>query len=454
MTYRKVRPTELESFLLNPHKGIATTSSLLHGDPPRRPRAGVPFPGMEPISPEMVEASRDYLPSSVAYSRWYWEAFEPEQGRYDWSMVEEALAEARSHGQTLQVRLMPHGAGLDGALPQWYVRRYTTVPGPIRQGKPHAYAMPIYDGPEYVEHWGNAILDFGSRFDGHPWLESVDISFIGPWGEGGGECSPGAIDTITGIYRQAHPATPLIAMISGYKMTAGIRVGVGWRCDCFGDLRNWQNPDVPEGMGERWNHMYDRYPMAVCECGARDAWKTAPVVFETCSIPAAWMASGFDLGFIVQQGLKYHGSVFMPHGYALPGPWLDELARFCNDLGYRFVLRQFQSEQPAVRGQSFRYTCWIENVGVAPIYRRYSFAVRLKQAGRTHCAHSSADILQWLPGDTFLRETVQVPDSFAPGEATIEAALVDPRTNQPRVRFAVEETDAQGWVPLGALEIA
>ena len=129
--------------------------------------------------------------------------------------------------------------------------------------------------------------------------------------------------------------------------------------------------------------MYDRYPMAVCECGAQDAWKTRPVVFETCSNPTVWLANNFDLDFIIRQGLKYHGSVFYPHGRALPVRWLEALSRFCNDLGYRFVLRQFQSEQPVVRGGSFEYTCWIENVGVAPICRRYDFVVRLEQAGRT-----------------------------------------------------------------------
>ena len=48
----------------------------------------------------------------------------------------------------------------------------------------------------------------------------------------------------------------------------------------------------------------DAYAQAVCECGARDAWRTAPVVFESCSVPMTWYEKGFDLDFILQQGLN------------------------------------------------------------------------------------------------------------------------------------------------------
>jgi hypothetical protein len=179
----------------------------------------------------------------------------------------------------------------------------------------------------------------------------------------------------------------------------------------------------------------------------------APVVFETCGVPMTWFEKSFDLDFILRQGLKYHGSVLMPKSTALPEPWMDRLRQFCNDIGYRFVLRQLQYDGRVPRGTSFEYTCWIENVGVAPIYRPYTFALKLTQGSRSHVYRSTADVLEWRPGDVFLRERVPLPDFFEPGQVMIHAGLIDPATGKPRVRFAAEETDGEGWVPLDTIEL-
>ncbi len=43
--------------------------------------------------------------------------------------------------------------------------------------------------------------------------------------------------------------------------------------------------------------------------------------------------------------------------------------------------------------------------------------------------------------------------SLEKGEAKLYAGLVTPGTDQPRVHFAVENAQDDGWVPLGVLEI-
>ena len=344
---------------------------------------------------------------------------------------------------------MPHGSHGQPQLPKWYQDRYPTGEGTKKQ---RTYITAVYDSPEYIDQWGNVIRSFAERFDGHPDLESVDMAYIGPWGEGAGECSNQTIERMTGIYREAHPKTPTIAMITGYKMTAGIRAGAGWRCDCYGDLGMRLTPEL-RAANDQWNHMHDAYAQAVCECGARDAWRTAPVVLETCGVPMTWYEREFDLDFILQQGLKYHASVFMPKSSALPKAWMPRLEGFCNDLGYRFMLRQFQSDARVPPGSKLEYGCWIESVGVAPIYRQYAFALRFTQERRSAIVPSSANTLDWLPGDAYVHETVDIPDGFEPGPVEIHAGLIDPGTQEPRVRFAVEESKPDGWVPLHTVEL-
>jgi hypothetical protein len=345
---------------------------------------------------------------------------------------------------------MPHGSPKQPKVPEWYRAKYKTVEKVTHGGSPPCN-VPIYDSPEFIEHWGGVIADFGRRFDGHEDLESVDMSFLGPWGEGAGECSHDAIDKIVDIYKDAHPKTPVVAMISGYKMTAGIRAGMGWRCDCFGDLGIFEKANLP--MAIWWNHHYDCYPQEVCAAGAEDAWERGPVTFESCGVPMNWYDKKFDLSFILKQGLKFHGSVLMPKSAKLPEEWMDVLLGFCNDLGYRFVLRQFKFDARAKAGTSFEYFAWIENVGVAPIYRRYALALRLTQGNRTHVYRSRADIRKWRPGDACVQETVKLPRGFKAGSAMLHVALVDPATNVPKVRFATEGAEKDGWTALDTIEI-
>ena len=71
--------------------------------------------------------------------------------------------------------------------------------------------------------------------------------------------------------------------------------------------------------------------------------------------------------------------------------------------------------------------------------------------GRVH--HSPEDIRKWLPGDVCLHETIALPQEFEPGSVMLHAALVDPATNEPKVRLASEGADPDGWLPLDTLEV-
>ena len=447
--HKKVRPRELKTPLLNPHKGCETFQRF-NGDPLFVSGSGICHEeGPTEFPPRAFEGvTPGYLPCSVSYCRWFWEVVEPGDGRCDFTVIDRSLETAAARGQTLHVRLMPYGAPTQPPLPKWYVAKYPTRECERFNAK---YLAPVHDGPEYRDKWGGLITEFGRRFDGDPRLEAVDMSYVGAWGEGDGECSDAGVDRMTKVYLDAHRKTPVLAMIGKYMMTAGVRAGAGWRCDSCDDLGLWGDPAMGPQM--RWNHLFDSYPWSVTGCGAQEAWKKAPVAFEPGMTMRIDYEKGFDLDFIVEQDLKYHGSLISFKSYELPGPWMPKLEQFCNDLGYRLVLRQFKFDARAKQGTSFEWWAWVENVGVAPIYRRYTLAIRLTQGARIHYHHSSADIRTWLPGDACLHETVALPREFQPGSVMLHAALVDAATNVPKVRFAVEGADADGWVPLDTIEV-
>ena len=64
------------------------------------------------------------------------------------------------------------------------------------------------------------------------------------------------------------------------------------------------------------------------------------------------------------------------------------------------------------------------------------------------------NIREWLPGDVWLSGDVGLPEAFKPGEVMLHAGLVDPETDTPKVRFAVQETDDEGWIPLGNIQVS
>ena len=91
----------------------ATRSSPAQGGP-RQARSSS-LPAAQAVAP-------GYLPTTVAYCRWFWRAMEPEEGCYDFSMIDGALRTATERGQTLAVRLMAFGAPGQPGFPDWYAR--------------------------------------------------------------------------------------------------------------------------------------------------------------------------------------------------------------------------------------------------------------------------------------------------------------------------------------------
>jgi hypothetical protein len=186
----------------------------------------------------------------------------------------------------------------------------------------------------------------------------------------------------------------------------------------------------------------------------KEAWKTAPVHYETCGVPMYWHQHGYDFDFILEQGLKYHGTYFMPKSTRLPEVWMDKLSAFCRKLGYRYVLRQAIIDCRVAPAGSFKIALWIDNVGIAPIYRKYELAIRLRQGEHDEIVpFSDIDIRKWLPGDEWIERTVTVLPSIQRGWCELSVGLIDPATREAKVSFAVEERYSDRWSPIHGIEI-
>ena len=461
------RFTPTSEHLANPHKGCCTFQRF-NGDPLY---PGVLWSEEGPLNGALSQSAKSgipgyapaavtpgYLPTTVAYCRWFWEKLEPQRNQYDFSMIDKALDTCRERGQTLAVRLMPFGDMNSGqpGLPKWYDSSFPKLPHAGWKEK-----VPDYDSAEYFETWSSLICEFARRYDSNPLLETVDVAFIGSWGEGGGVCCQKQIDRFAEMYRQAFKNTPRLSLIGGGgdlggdQLRAGIERGSGWRGDGFGEMKKTGKHLPYAPLHREWNHMMNCFPMRVAETGATDAWKTAPVHFETYTSPLEFFRqTDYDLDFVLEQGLKYHSTYFMPKSVAMPEQWMDKLAAFCENLGYRFIFRQATLSRQARRGEKFVFRAWIENVGVAPLYRRYTFALRLRQDTTEHIIpFDDVDVRSWLPGDVWIPKLLDLPKGLRPGWVEVSAGLLDQTTKKPAINFAVKERFADRWVLLGGFEL-
>ena len=405
-TIQRVRPRESKASILNPHKGT-TTFQRFNGDPLYEGNRWSDKIGpMEfPPRPASLKNAR-YPDTTISYCRWVWKDLEPEPGKYRWDVLEGALRSAEERGQTLQMRLQPYAGG--SGLPDWFWKQ-----GGVQQPNSEE---PDANHPSYIKPWSKLIRAAGARFDGHPNLESFDVAYAGSCGECGGNATKDTAIKLVDVYLDAFKKTMLLSMLGtdGCAYAAKLDRPLGWRSDCIGDLHKDTRGVVPPGLN--WNHMYDGYPKEVWTDGVQEAWKKAPVTAETCGTVGTWYEGGYDLDWIIEQALMYHISVFMPKSCYIPEAWMEKIEAFNRKMGYRFVLRQTILPLETKPGTKIKVPIWIDNMGVAPIYRPYTLAFRFRQRDREEVVHLRQDIRRWQPGQNWFEEEVHDP-AHPPGRS-------------------------------------
>lgn len=437
-----VRPKEIDSVLVNPGMGIQTFQRF-NGD------AINPGLGWSEEGPtgQLVPASDavNFPASSISYCRWFWETLEPEQGKVRWDIIDDALRQAHAHHQTLAIRLMPYDQ--KHPLPEWYQKS-----GARRANQPTdkdgKIWQPDFADPLYLKYWGAVVAAAGERYDGHPDLDSVDISSVGYWGEGWSDYMPAfeVQKTLVDIWLDAFKRTPLLMNFDQEKALAyGTEQGAGWRLDCWGDMRG--------ATSDRWCHMLDLYPEQIVRAGVQNVWQRSPVSLETCWVPGGWQKSGYDLDYILAQALRWHVSSVNIKSSAIPPEWKQAFDDFQKKMGYRFILRRLEYPQSIQAGTMQPLHMWWLNAGVAPVYRPYELALKLRCDSGNAEIKLPVDVRKWLPGDAVFDSTIYIPENLQPGNYHLRVALLDPRTEQPAIKLAIEGLQPDGWYDVGSINV-
>lgn len=436
-----VRPAPIDEVLVNPGMGITTFQ--------RFNRQAI-YPGLRwsEVGPEVRVADSatapDFPDTSIAYLRWFWHQIEPEQGKYRWEILDVALDEARKHRQQLTVRIMPYDQR--DPLPEWY-RNSGARRANKESDSDGKIWSPDADDPFYAKTWTALVREFGRRYDGHPQLDTIDISTVGYWGEGWGPYLPSrrVQEDLIDVYSEVFKRTRLLMNFDEPEALAyGTKLGAGWRLDCWGDMGR---------PGKNFAHMVDIYPQQVVRTGIQEVWRNAPVSLETCGTPGSWHEGKYDLDYTFDQALRWHASTINIKSTAIPAPWKAKFEEFQKKIGYRFLLRKMEYPSVVRAGDMMPVNSWWLNAGVSPVYYPYTLAFRIASGDKRAEMPTPADVRQWLPGDALFEGNVYIPESLAPGKYRLGVALLDPRTGLPAIRLAIEGRQPDGWYDLGDIRV-
>ncbi len=465
----KVRPKEIFDVLNNPGIGF-TTFQRFNGDslnPGERWTEGLPIQ-YQKFGGDLT--NHGYPQSTIAYFRVDWSFMEPEMGSYNCPMLDKALRTAAERGQTLMLRIAPFEEGVKD-VPQWY----RTLVGKEKKGASYKWRIDPED-PNYLKYFGGLIRALGQRYDGHPDLESVDISIIGFWGEGDGShlLSDQTRVALLNCYLESFRKTPLTfqplngdapdpgVLVKGTPIAASWPDGrnngtgeqirhLGFRLDCLGDMTTDLWP------GKNWSHMTDIYPKDIIKSGMGEAWKKAPVTMEICYTFLHWLDKlKYDektVEYIFSEALKWHITSFNAKSSAVPKVWSLLVDKWLNKMGYRFVLRKFEYPSFVLKQGQLPITSLWENIGVAPIYKDYKFAIRLLNTQRSQVLITCADLRSWLPGDIVYDENLYIPWDMPVGTYHLEIAIVSPVSLEPRVKLAISGKTSDGWYSIGDIVV-
>jgi hypothetical protein len=457
--------------LVNPHKGWYHHYPDNHIDNYRIARDAdlLEFPGM------------DHL-----YIRLAWAYLQPEEGRFDWPVIDRLIDKWTAQGLGIAFRISCKETSTDRreqqyATPRW-VMEAGAKGGYYRMGKavgPDGPWEPVFDDPIFLERLDRFLGAFAERYDGRPWLRYLDIGSIGDWGEGHSwagsrlECGLEARRKHVDLHLKHFRRSPLVVSDDFVYALADpkerqelhayvLSKGISYRDDSI--LVDGYLPGVRETFTVRSPGFF------------ADAFPKTPTVFELEHYGAVKRLGNWDArqGSSLAKsgkGLKgpdffrgalrlLHASYIGYHGDARE--WLadnpDLTRELLNLCGYWLFPASIELPAEAAAGAAAPLVLTVENRGVAPPYAPYELRSRLSGEGTDLVRVLAKGCRSWMPGaPVSSRYELALPADLKSGPYGLSIGLFDAASGKDRpVELALKASsrDPQGYYRVATLKVA
>ncbi len=415
----------------------------------------------------------DFPGLAVVYLRVPWAFLEPEEGRFDWSLLDTPAQRWISRGKQIALRVSCTESWMRYATPEWVARagargiNFNVGPGATPDG---AFWEPDYDDPVFLEKLDHFLAALAARYDGNPNIAFVDVGSYGVWGEGHTWASSrkewgfATRKRHLDLYRKHFPHTLLAlnddfigpdrrgarAPLTDYALTHGVTL----RDDSI----------LVQPPPHSWFH---------AEL-AQAFWPRLPVILEHEHYGPSVRKKAWSGDLLVQAVEDYHASYLSIHWW--PREFLEAnretIRRINRRLGYRLQLREARWPARVTRGQPFTVRTIWANAGVAPCYPGGFVALTFKDAqGGIVSVHVNETFnvrdLEPGPPDQAPTQTVIItgtvgrvhedgPRRFSrtvkPGSCTLYLS-VGQRDGTPQLALPLDHGDGQHRYRLGSVEL-
>ncbi len=419
------------------------------------------------------------------YLRLAWAYLEPQEGRFDWAVIDRIIEKWTGHGLGIAFRISCRETSTDRieqqfATPRW-VMEAGAMGGYYRSGKatgPDGPWEPVYDDPIFLAKLDQFLAAFAARYDRQPWVRYVDIGSVGDWGEGHSwagshqECGFAARKQHVDLHLKHFKHAPLVASddfvyaLTNLAERAALHQyivtnGISYRDDSI----------LVSGYLEG---LSDRFTVRSPDFFA-DVYLKTPTVFELEHYSAVKRAGNWDgrpdspvarfgkgkkgpdhfrgaLGLLHATYIGYHGDA---HEWLTDNPALT--GELLNRCGYWFFPVSIEIPTSIPAGAVLPLAFTVENRGVAPPYHPYELRVRLAGAGTTLVRPAASGCRAWVPGPPVSsRYEIPIPADLAPGTYEVALGLFDTSSGETRpVEFGLkaELRDAAGYYRLAAVSV-
>lgn len=322
---------------------------------------------------EPADTVEDFPGLSTVYLRVPWAFVEPEEGRFNWALLDTPAQRWIAKGKRVAFRITCSENWTRFATPEWVKRAgaegvfYQFGKGAVENGPTWD---PKFDDPVFLEKLDAFLAAMAARYAGNPDVAFIDVGSFGLWGEGHTHMSSGAIPEprLQEIVRRhidlhrkhfphellaisddviGHDTPGLHHPLTDYALAQGVTL----RDDSI----------LVQPPPRQWYH----------DGLAQAFWPRLPVILEHEHYGSSKARGAWGDGSLLLKAVEdYHASYMSIHWW--PRVELEENRKLIDEinrrLGYRLELRELSWPRQVEIGKPFTVQARWANVGVAPCH--------------------------------------------------------------------------------------
>ncbi len=409
----------------------------------------------------------DFPGLTVVYLRIAWSFLEPEEGKFNWSILDTPAQRWVSKGKKVALRITccETDTAVPWATPKWVydagAKGYFFTPGQgIKEDGTHW--EPVYDDPVFLEKLDHFLSKLAKKYDNNEDVAFIDIGTLGVWGEG--HSWHDTQQKITGDMIKKHIDLHLKHFKNSLLvLNDDIINGVG--SELTPEQKEILQCAVEKGLTLRDDSILVYPNPYMSAMLAQEFWKQKPVILESAHYGISKKNNCWGDGSKYLQAVEdYHASYVSIHWW--PREFLYEQRELINKinlrLGYRILIKEIGWQTQVSKSQGeWKAKALLVNLGVAPCYQGGHFTITWKDekggivAVFVDDTFSVRDLPVTPPGEvkTVERELLfKLPFLLKPGRYGVYVSI-GTITGTPIIQLPISDSDGDKRYLVGTVDV-